>query len=66
MPKPKKKAAVPPRQRDGPGAAKWRRCWLRPTTWQTIQTLTLLNGNGLFTDDSPATLPSRYYRLVVP
>ena len=34
--------------------------------WQTLQTLTLTNGLGQFTDPSPATLPSRYYRLALP
>lgn len=34
--------------------------------WQTLQTLTLTNGLGQFTDPSPATLPFRYYRLALP
>jgi hypothetical protein len=36
------------------------------TSWQTLQTLTLTNGSGQFTDASAATLPARYYRLSMP
>jgi hypothetical protein len=36
------------------------------TTWQVIQTIPITGGSGLFTDSTPATLPSRYYRVVVP
>lgn len=35
-------------------------------SWQRLQSVTLSNGAGVFTDDSVANLPSRYYRVVVP
>jgi hypothetical protein len=50
-----------------PGAATTRvQASTNLATWQTIQTLTITNDAGLFTDSSPATLPRRFYRLVVP
>ena len=35
-------------------------------TWQLLHTLNLTSDNAVFTDDSPATLPGRFYRLSVP
>ena len=29
-------------------------------------TIPITSGSGVFTDSIPATLPSRYYRIVVP
>ena len=34
--------------------------------WQTLQSVTITSGGGLFTDPSPATAPARFYRVSVP
>ena len=50
-----------------PGAAQATlHCSTNLTTWQVLQSVPLVNGNAVVTDNAATNLPARFYRLSVP
>jgi hypothetical protein len=39
---------------------------LQTSTWQEVQSLTLMNGSGVFTEDAASQEPQQFYRIRVP
>jgi hypothetical protein len=53
----------------GPGATQvtvWGTTNLSSPGWKVLGTVPLTNGSGEFTDDSAPTVPTRFYRAMVP